>query len=88
MTASDAPIPGACSLDHHGCLVCSDAGIVLQVVEVNGDDALCSDVAGNEIIIAVELVAPVLVGDQLLTHGGVAIGRAPRQFTPGEEHPI
>ncbi len=68
-------LPGACTLDHDGCVVCSDAGIPVRVVAVEGDDALCEDSAGNRAQIAVELVAPVQVGAVLLTHGGVAIGR-------------
>ncbi|GAC1638318.1 MAG: hypothetical protein NVS4B2_27350 [Chloroflexota bacterium] len=66
---------GACTLDHDGCVVCSDAGIPLRVIALDGDDALCEDAAGNRTSIAVELVAPVAVNDVLLTHGGVAIGR-------------
>src|SRR5579859_4268382 len=65
----------ACTLDHDGCVVCSDAGIPLRIVELDGDDALCEDVTGTRTLIAVELVAPVEVGDVVLTHGGVAIGR-------------
>ena len=64
-----------CTLDHDGCVVCSDAGIPLRVISIQGDDALCEDAAGNRTGIAVELVAPVTVGEVLLTHGGVAIGR-------------
>jgi hydrogenase maturation factor len=45
------------------------------VVSVQGDDALCEDQVGNRAQIAVELVAPVRVGEVLLTHGGVAIGK-------------
>ncbi len=66
----------ACTLDHDGCVVCSDAGIPLRIVELDGDDALCEDITGAQTLIAVELVAPVGVGDVVLTHGGVAIGRA------------
>jgi hydrogenase expression/formation protein HypC len=65
----------ACTLDHDGCVVCSDAGIPVRVVSLAGDDALCEDTVGNRAQIAVELVAPVREGDVLLTHGGVAIGR-------------
>ena len=65
----------ACTLDHDGCVVCSDAGIPVRVISVEGDDALCEDVTGNRAQMAVELVAPVRVGEVLLTHGGVAIGR-------------
>ncbi len=65
----------ACTLDHDGCVVCSDAGIPVRVISVEGDDALCEDATGNRAPMAVELVAPVRVGEVLLTHGGVAIGR-------------
>jgi hydrogenase maturation factor len=75
MSEKDLPPPRACTLDHDGCVVCSDAGIPVRVLSVEGDDALCKDSVGNEAQIAVELVAPVLVGEVLLTHGGVAIGR-------------
>ena len=64
-----------CALDHDGCVVCSDAGIPVRVVSLGGDDALCEDAAGNCLQVAVELVTPVRVGDALLIHGGVAIGR-------------
>ncbi len=75
MSEKDLLLPGACTLDHDGCVVCSDAGIPVRVLSVEGDDALCKDSVGNEAQIAVELVAPVWVGEVLLTHGGVAIGR-------------
>lgn len=68
-------LPDVCTLDHDGCVTCSDAGIPVRVVSVEGDDALCEDDAGNRAQIAIELVAPVQVGEILLTHGGVAIGR-------------
>ncbi len=68
-------LSGSCTLDHDGCVVCSDAGIPVRVVSVEGDDAFCEDAAGNRAQIAVELVAPVQAGEILLTHGGVAIGR-------------
>ena len=71
----DLMLPGACTLDHDGCVVCSDAGIPVRVVSVEGDDALCEDQIGNRAQIAVELVTPVQVGEVLLTHGGVAIGK-------------
>ena len=64
-----------CTLEHDGCVVCSDAGIPLRIVSIDGDDALCEDTIGNRTQIAVELVAPVTVGEVLLTHGGVAISK-------------
>ena len=68
-------LPSYCTLDHDGCVTCSDAGIPVRVVSVEGDDALCEDAAGVRARMAVELVAPVRVGEILLTQGGVAIGR-------------
>ena len=68
-------LPSYCTLDHDGCVTCSDAGIPVRVVSVEGDDALCEDAAGERAQMAVELVAPVQIGETLLTHGGVAIGR-------------
>ncbi len=69
---------GYCTLDHDGCVTCSDAGIPVRVLSVRGDDALCEDSVGNRAQIAVELVAPVRSGEVLLTHGGVAIGKVAR----------
>ena len=71
----DAMPTGNCTLNHDGCVVCSDAGIPVRVLSVEGDDALCADAEGSWARIAVELVAPVQAGEVLLTHGGVAIGR-------------
>ena len=69
----------SCTLDHDGCIVCSDAGIPLRVVSVTGDDATCEDREGNQAQIAVELVSPVSEGETLLTHGGVAIAKVGQQ---------
>ena len=71
----DLTLLGNCTLDHDGCVVCSDAGIPVRVISIEGDDALCEDAAGSQTEIAVELVAPVTAGEVLLTHGGVAIGK-------------
>ena len=71
----DLTLLGNCTLDHDGCVVCSDAGIPVRVLSIEGDDALCEDSAGNQTEIAVELVAPVQTGEVLLTRGGVAIGK-------------
>jgi hydrogenase maturation factor len=74
---------GNCTLDHDGCVVCSDAGIPVRVISIDGDDALCEDAAGNQAEIALELVAPVHIGEVLLTHGGVAIGKVtPEDLRP------
>ncbi len=73
---------GNCTLNHDGCVVCSDAGIPVRVLSMEGNDALCEDAEGHRAWIAVELVAPVQTGEVLLTHGGAAIGRMVAQ---GEE---
>ena len=75
MREDAAMMGGNCTLDHDGCVTCSDAGIPLRVISLEGYDALCEDGAGNRAEIAVELVEPVETGEVLLTHGGVAIGR-------------
>lgn len=64
-----------CTFDHGGCVVCADAGIPARVLSIDGDDALCQDAVGSRAQIATELVSPVRIGEVLLTHGGVAIGR-------------
>ena len=71
----DLTLLGNCTLDHDGCVVCSDAGIPVRVLSIEGDDALCEDSAGNQTEIAIEFVVPVQFGEVLLTHGGVAIGK-------------
>ena len=58
----DLTLLGNCTLDHDGCVVCSDAGIPVRVISIEGDDALCEDAAGNQTEIAIELVAPVTDG--------------------------
>ena len=74
---------GNCTLHDDGCITCSDAGIPVQVISIDGDDAVCEDGAGNRTAIAVELVSPVQPGEILLTHGGVAIGKvAPEKLKP------
>ena len=79
MREEELMLPNFCTLNHDGCVTCSDAGIPVRVVSVEGDDALCEDAAGSRAWIAVELVMPVQAGEVLLTHGGVAIGRVAAQ---------
>ncbi len=43
MSERDPTLPGNCTLDHDGCVVCSDAGIPVRVISIEGDDALCED---------------------------------------------
>ncbi len=64
---------GACSLDQDGCLTCGDVAVPVTVQQVGDLDAVCVDAYGQQGRVAIELVAPVAVGDRLLVHAGVAI---------------
>jgi hydrogenase maturation factor len=79
---------GYCTLDHDGCVTCSDAGIPVRVLSLEGHDALCEDAAGNRAEIAVELVAPVEAGEVLLTHGGAAIGKIEAEQPTTQNRPL
>jgi hydrogenase expression/formation protein HypC len=59
------------SRDDH-CVTCSDEAVPLRVTEVRDDATVVCE--GVEVM--VELVAPVELGEVLLVHAGVAIGRA------------
>lgn len=58
-----------------GCLTCGDVAVPVTVVTASEPDAVCRDDHGSEGNVGIELVAPVAVGERLLVHGGVAIGR-------------
>ncbi len=72
----------ACRLDDDGCVTCADSGIPLRVIALAGDDALCEDSAGTQTMVAIDLVAPVVAGDTILMHGGVAIRKGVIIATP------
>jgi hydrogenase maturation factor len=55
------------------CITCGDDGVVVRVLEADDATAICADCDGVEQTVAVELVSPVRVGDELLVHAGVAI---------------
>ena len=60
------------SLGPEHCITCSDAAEVATVVEVSDRDATV-ELDGRRELVAVELVAPVEVGDRLLCHAGIAL---------------
>jgi len=64
----------ACSVID-GCLVCGDVAVPVTVVESGDPDAICTDDHGRQGSVGIELVAPVVAGERLLIHGGVAIAR-------------
>ena len=58
--------------DEH-CVTCGDEGIPMHVIELRDGDAVCADADRARHHVAIELVEPVTVGDELLVHAGVAI---------------
>ncbi len=59
--------------DLESCITCGDVAVILDVVSVDGADALCQAADGGTEHVAIELVAPVAVGDRLLVHAKVAL---------------
>ena len=62
-----------CHSDH--CITCSDEGIPMEVLRLDGARglALCVAEDGSKSSVEVELVAPVEPGDSVLVHAGVAL---------------
>jgi len=65
------------SLDPGRCLTCGDVAEVATVVRVTEADATV-ELAGRREQVAIELVAPVAVGDLLLCHAGIALEKLAR----------
>lgn len=55
------------------CITCGDVAMALTVVSLAGDDAICQAPDGGRERVAVDLVAPVAVGDVVLVHAAVAL---------------
>ena len=56
------------------CVTCGDVAVDAVVVKVEGSTATV-DVEGRREEVAVELVEPVVAGDVLLCHAGIALER-------------
>jgi hydrogenase maturation factor len=74
--------PGATSCGEEHCITCGDQGIEMRVAAA--PDAVgiasCQDADGGRSDVDVLLVEPVVPGELLLVHAGVAIGRVgPRE---------
>jgi hydrogenase maturation factor len=64
-----------CRIDEEEhCITCGDQGIAMRVIELRDGTAVCADEQRARHAVAVDLVAPVAIGDELLVHAGVAIG--------------
>jgi len=55
------------------CITCGDVAVALEVVSIDGSDAVCRADDGGTEVVAVELVQPVAVGDRVLVHAKVAL---------------
>ena len=68
------PPVGQCAAEAGHCITCGDEGILMWVVSVAADGAVCRQPDGTRHEgIAVDLVEPVAPGDPVLVHAGVAI---------------
>jgi hydrogenase maturation factor len=67
--------PAECHSDH--CITCGDDGVPMQVLKVDDERALalCVDGDGAKSSVEIELVLPVVAGDELLVHAGTALVR-------------
>jgi hypothetical protein len=58
--------------DPYHCTTCSDEGVPMRVVEARHDGtALCE----GDVEVMTDLVEPVVPGEELLVHAGVALAR-------------
>jgi hydrogenase maturation factor len=62
------------TLDADRCITCGDAAVTATVVRVDGSLAVV-DTGGALEQVATELVEPVVVGDLLLCHAGIALDK-------------
>lgn len=63
-------------IDDSGCITCGDVAVPLTVVSLaTAGDARCRDDHGRTEQVATDLVGPLAIGDRVLVHAGVAIGR-------------
>jgi hydrogenase maturation factor len=81
------PSGGECRAADGYCITCSDEGIPMRVVSADDVVALCRDETRELHEVAIDLVAPVLAGERVLVHAGVAIGHLESIPThPTREH--
>ena len=66
------------------CITCGDVAVALEVVTVDGNDAVCRAPDGGTEVVAVELVGPLEPGDRVLVHARVALERLAPTTSVGE----
>lgn len=59
------------------CSVCADAAERAVIESITGADARAVTMTGETVTVAIDLVPDAGVGDTVLIHQGVAIGRVP-----------
>lgn len=64
----------SCSLDS-SCSTCGDVAVPVKVIDIDGQTAEVEDRLGTRSTVAIDFVTDVNIGDVLLVHMGVAIGR-------------
>jgi hydrogenase maturation factor len=66
---------GACRENH--CITCSDEGIPMRVLalDIGTGLAVCVDPDGARAEVDIALVEPLVPGDSVLAHAGVALAR-------------
>lgn len=81
---ADLSAYGSCILQDGACSTCGDVAVPVRVVQLAGaGSALCEDRSGARAEIALEFVGPVISGDVLMTHAGVALAKiVPPQEVP------
>ena len=60
------------TLDTDRCITCGDVAVTATVVRIDGSLAVV-DAGGALERVAIELVEPVVVGELLLCHAGIAL---------------
>jgi hypothetical protein len=82
------PDAGAPRCDReHGCITCSDDGVLMHVHRVSEEPglAICVAEEGEPVEVMTGIVGDVVVGDTLLVHAGTALMRWPHtEGAPGE----
>ncbi len=69
------PAADQCRAGETHCITCGDEGVAMRVVAPGDPVAVCRDDHGALHEIAIDLVTPIAIGDGVLVHAGVAIGR-------------
>ncbi len=78
----------ACELDKEGhCITCSDEALPVKIVSIDHATGLAQVEVQHTIEeVDVTLVEDIAVGDIVLVHGGVAIGRSSEEYELSEGH--